>query len=267
MISYTDQLLREVKISKRPTRIISFVPSITELLADLNLEKEIVGITKFCVHPESIFKNKTKVGGTKKIDHSKIDELSPDLIIASKEENTKEDIEILEKKYPVWISDVKSLYDAIEMISALGKITETESRAEKINSDIKSAFKTLSPLKGMKTLYLIWRKPFMAAGSDTFIHEMMKYNGMVNVITKNRYPELSDEVIASINPELILLSSEPYPFREKHITELSEIAPTSIVMLADGEYFSWYGSRLIGAPSYFNSLNNSILKSGNKLVS
>jgi ABC-type Fe3+-hydroxamate transport system substrate-binding protein len=254
-------MMREVKFERIPSRIISLVPSITELLAALGLENEIAGITKFCVHPENIFRSKTRVGGTKKIDHSKIDLINPDLVVASKEENTREDIEILESKYPVWVSDVKNLDDALTMIYELGRITGKGDVAVEICKKITSNFQTILPLNKIKTLYLIWKNPFMAAGGDTFINEMMRFNGMQNVLqNQNRYPELTLEEITELSPELILLSSEPYPFKEKDLEEIKPALPGSIISLVDGEYFSWYGSRLIDSPAYFNTLTGGISK-------
>jgi len=257
--------MRELKLQRSPVRIISLVPSITELLSDLGLENEIVGITKFCVHPENIFRTVSRIGGTKTPDHTKIDLLQPDLIIASKEENKKEDIEILERKYPVWVSDVKTLTHATEMIKELGRITDRESKAEKIIAEINSGFNNLNPLSKIKSLYLIWKNPYMAVGYDTFINDMMQLNGMENVmVNNNRYPTLSIEEIANLHPALVLLSSEPYPFKEKDISELKTLIPDSKFILVDGEYFSWYGSRLIGTPAYFNALNEIISENNYK---
>ncbi len=252
---YTDQMMREVRLQKPPSRIVSLVPSITELLYDLGLEKEIAGITKFCIHPDALFRNKKRIGGTKTIDFLKIDALNPDLIIANKEENLKEDILALEKNYPVWISDIKSLADAVSMIEMLGEVTGKIFEAREINNNIIRQFSLINPLPGIPALYLIWRDPFMAAAPGTFINDMMQRCGFINVLTdESRYPSLNAAAIKELNPSLIMLSSEPYPFSEKHINELLEILPGSRVELVDGEYFSWYGSRLKGSPEYFNSI-------------
>ncbi len=252
---FTDQLMREVRLQKPPSRIVSLVPSITELLSDLGLDNAIAGITKFCVHPEHIFHSKPRVGGTKKVDHEKIHKLEPDLIIANKEENIRADIELLEKKYPVWISDVKTLRDAVEMISGIGTITGKSEIAESLNKSIISQFQTIKPLTGTSVLYLIWKKPYMAAGNDTFINAMLESCGLNNFLDKKiRYPELTGKDIEQLHPEVVMLSSEPYPFSEKHINELSAVFPSSKIIVVDGTYFSWYGSRLEKAPEYFNAL-------------
>lgn len=247
--------MREVRLQQPPSRIISLVPSITELLSDLGLDDSIAGITKFCIYPEHIFRTKTRVGGTKKVNIEKIKQLNPDLIIANKEENTKSDIETLEKEFPVWVSNVQSLDDAIEMIENIGSLTGKVSSAQFINNKIRSVFQKHKPLKEVSALYLIWKKPYMAAGGDTFINTMMNHCGFNNVISeKSRYPEISEEQMHTLNPEVVLLSSEPYPFSEKHLQEMRTLFSSSKIILVDGTYFSWYGSRLQHAPEYFNSV-------------
>ncbi len=247
--------MREVKLERSPSRIVSLVPSLTELLYDLGLENRIAGITKFCIHPESLFRSKIHVGGTKKIDHHTISKINPDLIIANKEENLQSDIEALSEKFPVWISDIYTLEDSIDMIEKIGVITDTETSAQIINHSIRNKFSTITNGLRINTIYLIWKEPFMAAGSDTFINDMMKRCGMINVLPAgSRYPEISREQLIELNPELVLLSSEPYPFKAKHIEEIKSILPDAKCLIADGESFSWYGSHLIKSPDYFNKL-------------
>jgi ABC-type Fe3+-hydroxamate transport system substrate-binding protein len=253
-----DQLGREVVIGGFPQRIISIVPSQTELLYHLGLENEVVGITKFCVHPEEWFRNKTRVGGTKKLNLDTIAKLQPDLIIANREENDKEQIEELSKLYPVWISDIITLDDSLDMIRQVGGITnkvqESIRLTEKIQIEFKQINHEVSGLEQLRTLYLIWYKPYMAAGKGTFINQMLKACNLNNATDIDRYPELTIEQIKEITPEVILLSSEPYPFKQKHIDELKQELPNTLIKLVDGEMFSWYGSRLTLAPAYFRSL-------------
>lgn len=254
MPEFIDQTGRKVTVPYNPMRIVSVVPSQTELLYDLGLRDEVVGITKFCIHPEEWFHVKTRIGGTKKLDIEKIKSLNPDLIIANKEENTMEQIEELIKYFPVWISDVKTLAEALNMIESIGKIVFRESEAKKIVDKIKERFSHL-PIQSShkKVLYLIWKEPYMTVNSDTFINDMINRCGWVNVFGNhpNRYPEITIEDIINANPEIILFSSEPYPFKEKHIDELKQLLPHSIIKLVDGELFSWYGSQLIKSPEYF----------------
>lgn len=259
MTTYPQQIIDqtgfELLLKRKPGRIVSLVPSQTELLFDLHLNKEVTGITKFCTHPDQWFRSKTRVGGTKKLNIDIIRQLQPDLILGNKEENEKSQIEILRREFPVWISDIVNLKDALHMIREIGLMTSTEVRAGQIASEIERNFDTLLPLrKPLRTLYLIWNQPHMCAGNGTFISEMLEYCGLKNVAGGNRYPELSDRDITEINPELILLSSEPFPFNEKHLNRFRELAPCAKIKLVDGEMFSWYGSRLLHAPRYFNTL-------------
>ncbi|HLY68469.1 MAG TPA: helical backbone metal receptor [Puia sp.] len=256
MLVFTDQLGSAVSLQSLPKRIISIVPSQTELLFDLGLDEEIIGITRFCVHPEKWFHPKTRVGGTKQLHLDIIHELGPDLIIANKEENTKEQIEELEKHFPVWISDIKTLKDALSMISSIGEITGTQPAAQKIISLIIKNFGELKPKsKKIKTAYFIWQNPYMAAGGDTFINEMMSHCGFDNVFGHAaRYPETQIEELSRKNCQWLLLSSEPFPFKQKHVEELNNQLPGVNILLVDGEMFSWYGSRLIHAPFYFSML-------------
>lgn len=238
-------------------RIISLVPSQTELLADLGLDHEVVGITRFCIHPDSWFRNKQRVGGTKNVDVKKIDALQPDLIIANREENLKAQIEELAKHYPVYVSDIQSMPDALNMIEDIGFLTGTLTAARRIGDDIRKSFLELEKQNWLpqKSAYLIWKTPWMTVGRDTFIHEMMSLAGFENVFgNQSRYPEFSLEELAEKQPELILLSSEPYPFKAKHQKELEKLFPDARIMLVDGEMFSWYGSRLRQTADYLKQL-------------
>jgi ABC-type Fe3+-hydroxamate transport system substrate-binding protein len=262
MSVYTDQLNRKIQLTSLPKRIISLVPSQTELLYDLGLRDEVAGITKFCIHPEEWFRSKPRIGGTKKYDFEKIKALRPDLIIGNKEENEKVQIEELMKIYPVWMSDIYTLSDALNMITSIGTLTGKSKESMNLKLEIESGFNrfrgeiSFAENERVSTAYLIWKKPFMAAGHDTFINEMLGLCGLKNVFeTKtSRYPEFSSEELINANPSVILLSSEPYPFKERHVQEFREILPEAKVKIVDGEIFSWYGSRLLKAPDYFRQL-------------
>ena len=239
-----------------PKRIVSLVPSQTELLFDLGLNAETIGITKFCIHPESWFKTKERIGGTKTVNFDKIHLLKPDLIIANKEENVKEQIESLALNYPVWLSDVNNLPNALQMIEDIGILTGKSADANTLITGIKKAFNKMPKIKKpVKTAYLIWRKPYMTVGIDTFINDMLQQCGFENIFSdKKRYPEINMEDLRIAGCQLLLLSSEPYPFKQKHIDQLSTQLPGIKILLADGEFFSWYGSRLQQSPSYFKRL-------------
>lgn len=246
-------------LAQTPSRIISLVPSITELLFSLGLEDETIAITKFCVHPAHWHKNKTRIGGTKNVQIDTIKKLQPDLIICSKEENIQEQVEELATLFPVLLTDVKNYNDALEMISTIGKICYKENEALHITTNIKNNFSNLAITNTIPAVYLIWHKPYMTIGNDTFIQDMMTKAGFENIFAdKTRYPMIMVEDIAERNPAVILLSSEPYPFGNKHIAELQAYLPHTKIMLADGEFFSWYGSRMLEAPQYFNALLKSL---------
>ncbi len=259
-VTYKDQLCQRVTIVARPQRIISLVPSQTELLHDLGLGERVVGITKFCIHPTEWHRTKVRVGGTKKLDPERIRSLLPDLIICNKEENTREEIASLQQEFPVWCSDVRDLGSAIEMILSVGMITGTTDRAQRMAGEISDAFARLRPLPEMDTAYLIWRQPYMVAGPDTFINDMLRRCGMRHPFQSSgsRYPEATPELLRLAAPSIVLLSSEPYPFKEEHVLEIRTILPNALIMLVDGTYFSWYGSRLLHAPAYFQSVIESI---------
>jgi ABC-type Fe3+-hydroxamate transport system substrate-binding protein len=254
--TFIDQMNRTIRLEGIPRRIVSLVPSQTELLYDLGLNDEVVGITKFCIYPDSWFHSKTRVGGTKQVNIAKVRELKPDLIIGNKEENTKEDIAELEKVAPVWMSDIYTIDDALEMILQVGELTGTIAPAEKIISDIRFAFSDLKKPKGkFSVLYFIWKDPYFAVGKNTFIDDMIKTCGLVNLCTHDRYPEWE---LSNLQPDFVFLSTEPYPFKEEHIDEVQKNFPTAKILLVDGEMFSWYGSRMRLAPNYFNELISQI---------
>lgn len=259
---FTDQLNRKIELSNSPKRIISLVPSQTELLFDLGLKDEVIGITKFCIHPDEWFRSKTRIGGTKKFDFEKIKALEPDLIIGNKEENEQTQIEALMELYPVWMSDIYTLKDALDMITRIGTLVNKRQEAVNLKLEIEYVFNSFivaqnqNKFPNRRVAYFIWNDPYMVAGHDTFINEMLNLCGLENVFTQknSRYPEVSTVEIASANPDLILLSSEPFPFKEKHIQAIQNICPSALIKIVDGELFSWYGSRLKKSPDYFKSI-------------
>jgi ABC-type Fe3+-hydroxamate transport system substrate-binding protein len=226
-MQFKDQLNQTITINQPPKRIISLVPSQTELLFDLGLTDEIIGITKFCIHPKDKFKTTAKIGGTKKLNLQKIIDLKPDLIIGNKEENQKEDIEALMQLFPVWMSDIYNLEDALEMIKNVGELVNRKDEALKIAQETQANFNQLiketSNIPKKKALYFIWKDPYMLAGKQTFINEMLGYCNLENIITQSRYPSIEKIDFTKFNPEVVFLSSEPFPFKEKHIKYFSHI--------------------------------------------
>ena len=250
LLNDTAQLLH------KPKRIISLVPSVTELLHYLELNEETIAVTKFCIHPAEWFRSKKNIGGTKNINIRRIKELAPDLIIASKEENVQEQVEELAATHNVWLTDVSCIDDAHEMIKDIGILTGKTAEAKKLVIDIKKEFGSLQHQKqAVKTAYLIWRTPLMTIGGDTFINDMMQYCGLENAFAKQlRYPKITIADLEASGCSMVLLASEPYPFKEKHIKELQQYLPGVKIILADGEMFSWYGSRMLLMPQYLQSL-------------
>ena len=246
-------LLKEgQQLNTIPRRIVSLVPSQTELLHYLGLQDETVGITKFCIHPKEWLRSKTRVGGTKTLNIAAIKKLQPDLIIANKEENIKEQIEALANDYTVLVTDVNNVAEALQMIRTIGKITGKAAKAKTLVAAIEAAFLNIRLSNTpVNTAYLIWNKPYMTIGGGTFINDMLAKAGLKNIFArKTRYPEVTIADLQASHCQLIILSSEPYPFKQKHIAELQQHLPGTKIILADGEMFSWYGSRMLLAAEY-----------------
>lgn len=250
-----DQLGNRITLQGSPQRIVSLVPSQTEFLFHIGLSDKLVGITNFCIHPESdVF----RVGGTKNFSIKKINQLKPDLIIGNKEENYREGIEELQKMYPVWMSDVNTLPQACGMMLEVGRLCGKETEAANTVKQIQQNFAQHAgavSINKPSCAYFIWRKPYMVAAKHTFIDDMLQRLGCTNVFAQQqRYPEIELKTLAELKPNFIFLSSEPYRFTQNHYDEFLQICPQSKVMLVDGEMFSWYGSTLLKTPDYFAAL-------------
>lgn len=261
MLVITDDLGTKHTFSETPKRIISLVPSLTETLYELGLEDDIIGITKFCVHPYHLKSVKINVGGTKNVHIDKIKALNPDIIIANKEENTLEIVRSLQDICSVFVTDIVTVEDTLKTITDFGTIFKRTTDAKKWVEKIQFAnndFQTFMNDKvWQKAAYLIWREPYMAAGNDTFISEMLKLNKFENIYAsfEGRYPEVEiRKMRIQGDPDLVLLSSEPYPFKEEHAFEIGRVTHHAKTVFVDGEMFSWYGTRLFKAFQYFKAL-------------
>ena len=260
--SFTDQMGRSIEVPLPPQRIVSLVPSQTELLIHLGLTEQLVGRTKFCIHPKHIVQQIPKVGGTKQLHIDRIDALQPDLIIGNKEENSQDIIEQLARRYPIWMSDISSILEAFQMIEAIGLLTDRLTTAEQLLNILKSEFDRLpgypkTASSGIRVAYLIWRKPYMVAAAGTFIDSMLTAAGFQNVFAdQERYPEIEPSTLITKEVQAVFLSSEPYPFKARHQKELEQICPNAVIQLVDGELFSWYGSRMLHAVPYLLKLRN-----------
>ena len=262
---FTDQIGTNHTFETAPKRIVSLVPSQTELLYDLGLEENIIGITKFCVHPFHFKSTKKSIGGTKKVHFEKIRLLNPDIIIANKEENTKEIVDELSKICTVWVTDIITLEDNLKMIDDFGilfnKRTEAQKWKDKINFAYQEFLNFIKDRPKQKVAYFIWANPYMVAGNNTFINEMLKLNNFQNIYEnrEERYPEvIIQKMRIQGDPDLILLSSEPFPFSDEHAFELGRYTHHAKTVFVDGELFSWYGSRLVKSFDYFKKLHKTI---------
>ncbi|TRZ43742.1 helical backbone metal receptor [Robertkochia solimangrovi] len=246
-----------LKFDVSPVRIISLVPSLTELLVDLGLKERLVGITKFCVHPKTLKDDIAIVGGTKQVDFHKISALKPDIIICNKEENTEEIVATLRELTQVHVSDINDLDDVIRLIEDYGVLFGTRKNTTALIDALQVEIHNFSAfMKGrpvFEVLYLIWRKPWMTIGGDTFIHHMLSLCNLKNIFGDlKRYP-LTEANYPLPEPDFVFMSSEPFPFKEKHKDEVNAVFGGK-PLLVDGEFFSWYGSRLLNAFDYFKDL-------------
>lgn len=262
MKTLTDQIGQEHCFEQTPQKIVSLVPSQTELLYDLGLENSIVGITKFCVHPYHFKSTKKIIGGTKKVHVEKIRLLKPDIVIANKEENTLEIVEQLKTICPVWVTDIKTIEDNFRMISDFGQLfncrTEAQKWSDKIQFALTDFTKSIQDVPVRKAAYFIWKNPHMVAGSDTYINNLLSLNKFENIYASKpgRYPEVEiKKMRLEGDPEVVLLSSEPYPFKDEDAFEIGRFTHHAKTVFVDGEMFSWYGSRLLKALAYFKKLH------------
>ena len=256
-MQFIDQIGNQIHLKFFPKRIVSLVPSITELLFALDLDNEIVGITDYCIFPKQKIPNYSKIGGPKSLKIDLIDQLKPDLIIGCKEENEKNQILFLKEKYSVWLADVTTYKKALNMILSIGGIVNKKSKSEKMVKKIENGFENFDPFPPIKASFLIWKNPYIVAANNTFINSLLQKLGLVNVFSSyQRYPEI--EINEIKNSELLLLTSEPYHFTKDDKDDLNDKFPQIKTVLVDGTYFSWYGSRMIQSVQYFKVLKEEI---------
>ncbi len=261
MREYMDQLGRRVRLAAPPARIVSLVPSVTETVYDLGGAPGMVGVTRFCIYPEEARRVCTVVGGTKRLHLERIAALAPDLILAEKEENVREQVEWLAARFPVWVGDVTDFDSALELILSIGKILRHEGArgsdllASSVVGRIQTGFSGSFFSGRPSVAYLIWYRPWMVAGGGTFIDSMLARIGLRNVFGHlSRYPSVTEADLRAAAPDYVFLSSEPFPFRDVHVAEMAALVPSARVMRVDGTFFSWYGTRMLGAPAYFRAL-------------
>lgn len=254
MVEWIDDLGNRIVLKDCPQRIVSLVPSITLSLFDLGAAEKVVGRTRYCIEPHGLVDEVPIVGGTKKINLKKLLALQPDIVLGNKEENTPDMFRQIQAHVPFWTCDVANLADNERMIHQLGSICQQEEKASALMADIRKSMSTAASttsLKGKKVLYLIWKQPYMSVGGDTFIHAVLEQLGCINILAdESRYPDIDDRM-SSLQPDIVLLSTEPYAFTEAHFQEIGTYFPDSQIMLVRGEYFSWFGSMMKDAGDYF----------------
>ncbi len=251
----SDSLGRLIPVPTNPQRIVSLCPSQTETLWALGAAHRLVGRTRYCIQPQGVIEFVAVVGGTKKVDFQAVAQLKPDLIIAEKEENTLQDVEGLSKIAPVYVTKNESFEESLETISRLGALIQAEAAAHALTTAITSAWAQVRPVEQpLKVLYLIWPKPLMTVGRTTFIGAILERLGLENLGAQltGRYPILENP--QALRPDVVLLSTEPYPFKPVHIPSFQQIWPTAHVKVVRGDYFAWYGARQLEAAPYFASL-------------
>jgi len=240
-------------------RLVSLCPSLTELVFDLGRGDDLVGRTKFCVHPAGRVERVESVGGTKNPKVARIVELAPDLVLLNEEENRREDAEALAAAgVRCHASFPRDVDDTARMVRDVGAALDRRDAAERIASDIeRRAARVRESALGappVRYAYLIWRNPWMVAGGDTFVTAMLALPGGVNVFAahEERYPTVTPEQLAAASPDAVLLSSEPFPFKDKHADELAAATgiPRARMHFVDGEYLTWHGSRTPGGIDY-----------------
>jgi ABC-type Fe3+-hydroxamate transport system substrate-binding protein len=250
-----DGIGNELLLAGPPQRIVSLVPSQTELLFDLGAGERVIGVTKFCVRPDAARAGRRRVGGTKTPDIARIRALAPDLVLANREENRAQDVAAIAAFAPVYVTDVNTVAQALAMTRAMGFALGAEAAAARLAADIEAALSELPRLDGLRCAYLIWRRPWMAAGGGSFIDDVLRRLGLANVFAgRPRYPEVTAADLAAAAPDVVLLSSEPYPFKPVHAQELAGVLPQARILPVDGEMFCWPGSRLLPAAAYFREL-------------
>jgi len=251
------------KKAKGNFRIVSLVPSLTELLFDLGLKESVVGRTPFCIHPKEEVDQVKRVGGTKTVNIEKILSEQPTHIVLNMDENKLELFEALkEEDVEIIVTHPDKPEDNLDLFDLFGYIFSRETEANQIANNFKKKLdklaKNADKFEMRKVLYLIWRDPWMSVSEDTYISKMLKLIGWqtMPIINEKRYPVFTPKELAQLDYELCLLSSEPYPFKEKHVTEINSIKPSlSDVLLVDGEKLSWYGSRSLKGIDYLYELS------------
>ncbi|MBA4179856.1 MAG: cobalamin-binding protein [Anaerolinea sp.] len=240
-----------------PRQLVSLVPSLTELVCSLGGREMLAGRTRFCTEPAGEVEAVPIVGGTKNPQIGRIIALAPDLVLANREENRREDIEALEANgLDVLLTDPNTVATAMAMIAEVGRQIGRGEQATALNGEIMAA---LAEPKAppVRVFVAVWWQPLMGLGSASYGHDLLEQCGAVNVLAgRQRYPEVSLEEVAALKPDLILLPDEPFPFKQAHIAEFTAVAPARVI---DGKLLWWYGARI---PTAIRSLRAVVAEAG-----
>jgi ABC-type Fe3+-hydroxamate transport system substrate-binding protein len=227
-------------------RLVSLCPSITETLVALGAGGDLVGVTRYCVRPREALSGIPKVGGTKTPDIERILALRPDRVFLNEEENRREDAEALAAHVEVDVTFPRAVGDVPELIRHLGRGCGRPDDGVALARRVEEALGDHEPpARAFRFAYLIWKGPWMLAGAGTYISSLLEAAGGVNVATSGPYPEVSEDELSALRPELLLLPDEPYRFSGAHLGFWSGRLPGCEVQLVSGDDFCWHGVRTL----------------------
>ena len=263
---YVDALEREVRLPSPPRRVVSLVPSLTEALFAFGVGDAVVGVTNFCVEPRDAVAGKTRVGGTKTLDVSRVVALKPDLVVASAEENRREDIQALVREgLQVYVTLPTTVAGALDLLEELAAMTRAGAKAGRIVEGARKALAQVCTANEgrppVRTFCPIWRNPWMTVGPGTYTHDFITVCGGANIFEwrHERYPRVELREVAEKDPQVVLLPDEPYRFGPAHVPEMTALGSISAVRedriyLLEGRHLCWYGPRIAGGLRYVSSL-------------
>lgn len=256
---FRDALGREVTVPSPPGRVVSLIPSVTEICFALGAGEQVVGVTRFCTEPPAGVAGKVRVGGEKDPDLDRIARLRPDLVIANVEENRKADVEALAAAgIPVYVIYPRTVTEGAGLLRTLGELLGASGAGEALAGDVEQALGEVSRLRRgrapVRVFCPIWKNPWMACNGDTYVHDVLVTCGGENITADRpeRYPRVALEEVAAAAPEVILLPDEPFRFAPKHIP-LFHAFPgipalrNGRIHCIDGKWISWYGPRMVEA--------------------
>lgn len=246
MLEVIDDRGMTLRLDRPPMRLVSLVPSTTETICDLGLRERLVGRTRFCIRPRDL-DDVPKVGGTKDVDVDAVLSLSPDLILANQEENVPDQVTALAEHVPVYVAATATVDGAVADLSRLATLLGAD--ATPWLSRIDAARASLAPWQArrLRAITYIWREPWMACGGDTFVSSVLAEAGVDNVLADtSRYPTVSPETLKDLDPDLVVLPTEPFPFKASHADALADVSglPRTRFVGMDGQVLTWHGTRL-----------------------